>query len=358
LRRRLFDRLAATPTLVAGLIAKALPMPKTNTPLTRRDFTRALALATANLACSRLPPTTTAAAPQSPSPTPTPARSQSPSRTRPPTPSPTPSPSRSPATAADNATAPVAFISHGAPTLAANPVAGTDLRNWGRTLPAPRAILTISAHWQTAAPILGTTTTRDLIYDFSGFPPHLYKIPYKAPGAPDLARRVTELLSPNNPPKAQPTRGWDHGVWVPLLHLYPDADIPLLQLSLPHTTPQDLFNLGRRLAPLRREGVLLIASGGLTHNLGLMGRVRSTPQWALDFDAWVVERLQAGDIDGLVDYPHKAPALRLAHPTEEHWTPMMVALGAATGDGALPKVRFPVQGWEYAHLSRRSVQFG
>ena len=254
--------------------------------------------------------------------------------------------------------APVAFISHGAPTLATDLSAGADLRRWGQSLTRPTAIVTISAHWQTAAATIGTTSTQALIYDFSGFPDALYKVPYAAPGAPDLARRIAALLAPLGPVGQSEQRSWDHGVWVPLLHLFPNADVPLLQVSLPRWSPKALFELGRRLAPLRREGVLVLASGGVTHNLRLIGARGPTPDWALAFDGWLVERLQTGDVDGLLDYGHKAPALRLAHPSEEHWTPMLVALGAAAEDGPLPKVQFPVTGWEYAHLSRRSVQFG
>lgn len=294
--------------------------------ITRRRFGIGLVLSTAGLACSRVGPTVSA----NPRPTPAPA----------------------------TVSTPVAFISHGAPTLATDATAGADLRRWGQTLARPRAIVVISAHWQTAAAHLGTATTRKLIYDFSGFPQDLYRVPYAAPGAPDVAQQVAEMLAPAGPVQRSESRGWDHGVWVPLLHMFPGADVPLLQVSLPRWPAKALFDLGRRLAPLRRQGVLLIASGGFTHNLRMMHYRGPTPDWALAFDDWATGCLSSGDVDSLLDYPNKAPALAMAHPTDEHWTPMMVALGAAAADGPLPAARFPVTGWEYAHLSRRSVQLG
>lgn len=333
-------------------------MPDQPGPISRRRFGLSLALATAGVACNRLNPNARLSGISGSSPTGgEPARAAA--AGDPPPPPSNPGPARDPTKAMpENQTTPVAFISHGAPTLATDPAAGADLRRWGQSLTRPTAVVVISAHWQTAAATIGTTTTRELIYDFSGFPDALYRVPYAAPGAPDLARRIAALLGPPGPLRQDEQRGWDHGVWVPLLHLLPDADVPLLQISLPRQSPKALFELGRRLAPLRREGVLVLASGGVTHNLRLIGAGGPTPKWALDFDNWLVERLQTGDIDGLLDYGNIAPALRLAHPTEEHWTPMMVALGAAAEDGPLPKVQFPVTGWEFAHLSRRSVQFG
>ena len=256
---------------------------------------------------------------------------------------------------------PVGFVGHGAPTLAFDQDKGADLLGWARTMPRPSAILVISAHWQTAGPALGSTQRRPLIYDFSGFPRRLYEVEYRSPGAPDLAAQVTSLLAGLAPVERSEGRGLDHGVWVPLLHLQPKADVPVLQLSLPRWSPKQLFDLGRRLAPLRSEGVLILGSGNLTHNLRMLGVGDSpqTPTWARDFDAWIAHTLDERKIDQLLSYRSQAPSLSMAHPTEEHFQPLLVAAGAATGMGsAWSPPTYPVTGFEYAHISRRCVRFG
>lgn len=250
---------------------------------------------------------------------------------------------------------PVVFVSHGAPTLALDPVAGADFSRLAAAMPRPRAVLVVSAHWLDTPATLGTRTTRELFYDFSGFPDELYRVRYEAPAATgladDLQRRLPGLARNDERP-------WDHGVWVPLVHMYPQHDVPVLQLSMPwRWTPRQMFGLGQQLAPLRQEGVLVLASGGAVHNLGRLdwqGGDRPTA-WAANFEGWVRERLRTGDVDGLLDYRTKAPDLKLAHPTDDHFVPLLVAAGAGAAAGP---VTFPIDGWELGSLSRLAVRFG
>lgn len=250
---------------------------------------------------------------------------------------------------------PAMFVGHGAPTLALDADKGAPLRGWGLALGKPEAVLVVSAHWEAAPVTLGTVQTAPLIYDFYGFPARLYDVRYPAPGAPDLASRVTGLLGAGELDRS-PERGLDHGVWTPLVHLFPAHDVPILQLSMPSALGADaVYGLGQRLAPLRSEGVLLIGSGNVTHNLRAIGREGSSPEgWAADFDAWVCDALTRGDVDALRAYRERAPAFAKNHPTEEHWLPLLFTLGAAPGEPA----QFPVEGFEYQNLSRRSVQLG
>jgi 4,5-DOPA dioxygenase extradiol len=263
----------------------------------------------------------------------------------------------SPGSAATTRRLPAGFVGHGAPLLALDAQKGAPLRAWGAALGTPRAVLVVSAHWEAAPASLGATGTRPLVYDFGGFPRPLYEVQYPAPGAPWLADRVDALLGA---PARRTDRGLDHGVWTPLVHLFPDADVPVLQLSLPSREgPRALFALGRRLAPLRAEGVFVLGSGNVTHDLRAVDFSETTPPpgWARDFDAWVRETLARRDWDTLVDFAAKAPAYRRAHPTDEHWLPILVAAGAgadATGEA----VRFPIEGWEFGSLSRRAVALG
>jgi 4,5-DOPA dioxygenase extradiol len=254
---------------------------------------------------------------------------------------------------------PVAFISHSAPPLARDAVKGADFTAWSAMIPTPRAILIASAHWQADPSAIGATRTTPLIYDFFGFPEELSALTYPAPGAPLLASRVEQALNPRWRTARRDDRGLDHGVWVPLLHMYPRADVPVLQLGWPRkATPAELFALGRALGPLRAEGVLIVASGGFVHNLGQLdwGGRSPAPAWAEEFEAWGVEVLGRGDFDALIDFRDRAPARSLAHPTDEHFLPLLIAAGAAS-EGA-SQASFPVQGFEYGSLSRRCVQFG
>lgn len=251
---------------------------------------------------------------------------------------------------------PTGFVGHGAPTNAFSEARGSTWRTWAESLPTPEAVLSISAHYEQAPPSLGATTTVPLIYDFWGFPQPLYEISYAAPGAPAVAQRVEALLSTDTTVVREEDRGLDHGTWVPLLHMYPDADIPVLQLSVPWTNdPQKMYELGRRLAPLRDDGVFILGSGNLVHNLRAADWSSGpTPGWAAEFDHWVSDVL-AADRDDLLQTYRSNPLSGMCHPTQEHFVPLLVAAGAATEHD---EVTFPVEDFEYGSLSMRCVQFG
>ena len=252
---------------------------------------------------------------------------------------------------------PAIFLAHGSPFLLDDAAWIGELRRWARDLPRPASVLMLSAHWERKPVTLGATRTVPLVYDFYGFPEHYYRVRYPAPGAPELARRVRELLGATQP-IAESDRGLDHGAYVPLIAMYPDADVPVLQVSLPTLDAPTLFDLGRTLAPLRREGVLIVGSGFLTHNLRAMDMRPGapTPAWAQDFDAWAADVLARRDADALVDYRNRAPGVRQALPTHEHFVPAVAALGAAIDDPG--PVRFPITGFNFGSLTKRSVQFG
>lgn len=250
---------------------------------------------------------------------------------------------------------PVVFVSHGAPDLALDPGKGADLTRMAEAMPMPTAVLVLSAHWERTPVRIGTVAPRELIHDYGGFAAELREVRHDAPTAPDLAARVARLLEIEHDPRP---RGWDHGVWVPLVHMDPGARLPVLQLSLPTRLPgAELISLGRRLAPLRDEGVLVLGSGGLVHNLGALdwSGGAPAPTWATEFEDWTRTRLAAHDLDRLAAFTDHAPALREAHPTLEHFQPLLVALGASTESDA---VTFPVGGFEYGSLSRTAVRFG
>jgi 4,5-DOPA dioxygenase extradiol len=233
---------------------------------------------------------------------------------------------------------PVLFVSHGAPdALLKAPDTVACWREIGRMLPKPSAILAVSAHWETRQPAVSLAGAPATLHDFSGFPPELYRMQYRAPGAPRLAERVAALLfAAGWAADMHPDRGLDHGAWVPLSAMYPDADVPVTQLSLTRNkAPVDHFDLGKLLAPLRDEGILIVGSGAITHNFGWLdwgaqGNGVPEPR-AHAFSEWVAGRLAARDTAGLLDY-RSAPHGKEAHPTEEHFLPLLVALGAAGND--------------------------
>jgi 4,5-DOPA dioxygenase extradiol len=250
---------------------------------------------------------------------------------------------------------PAIYLGHGAPPLVDDVLWVTQLSAWARALPRPRAILMVSAHWQAAPLTLGAT--RDgtpLVYDFYGFPERYYRATYPAPAAPELADRVRELLYGAEPVVEQPDRGLDHGAYVPLLAMYPQADVPVLQISMPSLDPQRLLRIGALLRPLRDEGVLVIGSGFMTHGLPFLRDLRvdaSPPAWSTQFDEWVARALEDGDTDALAAF-RQIPTARYAHPSTEHFVPLFVTLGTADslGDMATPITGF------YLGLSKRSVQ--
>ena len=253
---------------------------------------------------------------------------------------------------------PVVFLAHGSPFLLDNKPWMAELAAWAGRLPRPRAILMISAHWEQRPLTLGAVHRAPLVYDFYDFPDRYYEVTYPAPGAPELAERVVQLLSPTQPLAFAPERGLDHGAYIPLIPMYPDADIPVLQVSLPSLVPVTLFAVGQALAPLRNEGVLIVGSGFLSHNLRMLDPRPGvpTPRWATDFDAWTADVLARQDVDALLDYRAKAPAIHLALPTHEHFVPVLVSQGAALA--AAGPVTFPITGYEGATLTKRSVQYG
>jgi 4,5-DOPA dioxygenase extradiol len=230
-----------------------------------------------------------------------------------------------------------------------------ELNDWATALPRPTSILMFSAHWDQRPVTLGATRPVPLVYDFYGFPERFYRMTYPSPGAPDLAARVKRALEAKQIPYAESDRGLDHGAYVPLMAMYPKADVPVLQVSLPGLEPKTLFELGRMLAPLRDEGVLVVGSGFLTHNLR-DGFLPQTPSWASDFDAWAKSALEKWDVDALIDFRAKGPGVRQALPTVEHYVPVLVAAGAAADEHTA--VRFPISGFWLGSFTRRSVQFG
>lgn len=250
---------------------------------------------------------------------------------------------------------PVLFVAHGSPMLALDPDAGAPLAAWRRSLPRPRAILVISAHFERAPLTLTSLGSQPLVYDFGGFPEALYRVQYPAPGSPWLAERVLALLAGRE--VVQSDRGLDHGAWTVLAHLYPAADVPVLELSMPRTDRAPaLIDMGRALAPLRDEGVLIMGSGNLVHNLGRVdwSGHAVTPTWARTFDDWIAGVIVRRDWDALADDERVAPELRLAHPTPEHLRPLLPVVGAAGTDTGTTVFT----GWELGSISRRSVQFG
>lgn len=223
---------------------------------------------------------------------------------------------------------PSVFVSHGAPTLIIEDSPGRDvLAGLGARLGRPSAVVAVSAHWTTRVPTVGGAERPKTIHDFHGFPRSLYAMRYPAPGAPALADRLRDLTGA----LVDPDRGLDHGAWVPLMLMYPDADIPVIPLSVqPGRSASDHIALGRALAPLRREGVLVLGSGGAVHNLGdfRFGQ-EGAAAWATRFADWLDGALMAGDTGAIADWTERCPEARTAHPSDEHFLPLPVALGAA-----------------------------
>jgi 4,5-DOPA dioxygenase extradiol len=252
---------------------------------------------------------------------------------------------------------PALYLGHGAPTLMDDALWVSELAGWSASLPRPSSILVVSAHWESAPVTLGSTRTVELTYDFYGFPRRYYEIRYEAPGAPELAATVRALMADTEPVADDPERGLDHGAYVPLLAMYPDADIPVLQMSMPDLDPAHLFEVGRRLAPLRDEGVLVMGSGFMTHGLPwiheyMLGRP-GAPAWSIEFDSWATEALERGDLDALFDFRRRAPGMPYAHPTVEHFAPLFVTLGAAASADEEPT--FKIEGFFYG-LAKRSFE--
>jgi 4,5-DOPA dioxygenase extradiol len=253
---------------------------------------------------------------------------------------------------------PALFLSHGAPPLFDDPLWISELFAWSQALPKPRAVLMISAHWEQAPlRISATGAGVPLVYDFGGFAARYATMTYPTPDASGLAERIAALMPVDEPLHQDPSRGLDHGAWVPLKVMYPYADLPVLQLSIPTHDPDRLLDLGRRLRPLRDEGVLVVGSGFMTHGLPYLSHEaffdNVVPTWSAEFDHWAAETLDAGDLDALAGYREHAPGMPYAHPTVEHFVPLFVTLGAASTPGA--PVETTVDGYQFG-LAKRSFQ--
>ena len=259
---------------------------------------------------------------------------------------------------------PTLFVSHGAPTLVTDPVPTRDfLLALGSELPRPRAIVCVSAHWDTPSPRVTGGAAPHTMYDFYGFPDALYEMTYPAPGAPELAAKAAQLLeSAGLPARLDEKRGFDHGAWVPLSLMYPEADIPLLQVSISsHDSPAHHVALGRALAPLREEGVLVVASGNATHNLRevFSHDMNEAPvPYAKSFADWLTGRIEAkdgaGDEAALTGYLSQGPEARRNHPTADHYVPLLAAYGAGGGDTG----KILHDGYTYGVLSMAAYAWG
>ena len=235
---------------------------------------------------------------------------------------------------------------------------GPHLQQIGRALsPDVTAVLVVSAHWQSPGVRVMATRAPKTVHDFGGFPEVLYRLQYAPSGAPALAADVADLLSAAGFVVARDdARGLDHGAWVPLRYLFPDADVPALQVSLPSGIDADgALRLGQALAPLRGRGVLVIGSGSLTHNLHEFRQHVRDPEYAQRFADWVRDAVLRRDVDALVDYRRRAPHAARAHPTEEHYLPLLVAVGASTADD---RAELIAGGMTYGVLSMDSFGFG
>jgi 4,5-DOPA dioxygenase extradiol len=253
---------------------------------------------------------------------------------------------------------PALYVSHGAPPLFDDALWISELSAWSQALPKPTAILMVSAHWEVAPLRLSATGSGvPLVYDFGGFAQRYFSMTYPTPDAAVLAARVATLMPDDEPVHQDAVRGLDHGAWVPLKVMYPYADVPVLQLSIPTHDPARLLELGRRLRPLRDEGVLIVGSGFMTHGLRYLTHEQFVdnvvPSWSAEFDSWAAEALATGDLDTLAAYRDRAPGMPYAHPTVEHFVPLFVTLGAASDPGR--RVETTVAGYQFG-LSKRSFQ--
>ncbi|CAN2190683.1 COG3384 Aromatic ring-opening dioxygenase, catalytic LigB subunit related enzyme [Candidatus Nanopelagicaceae bacterium] len=250
---------------------------------------------------------------------------------------------------------PALYIGHGAPLLLDDPIWSSEIASIAKKFEKPKAILIVSAHWESAPiSISSAIAGTPLVYDFGGFAQKFYEMTYETPDATALAARIAAMM-PDNESLHQSTRGLDHGAWVPLKIMYPDADIPVLQMSMPTSDPGKLIEIGKRLQPLRDEGVLIIGSGFMTHGLPFLRDFSinaAVPGWSSDFDQWAADALSRGDVDALASYKDLAPAVQYAHPTVEHFTPLFVTLGAATNPESISETL--VEGY-WMGLSKRSL---
>ena len=253
---------------------------------------------------------------------------------------------------------PALFVGHGSPTNALDSNAYTSgWRALGLSLPRPRAIVAVSAHWYTRGTFVTANVTPRTIHDFGGFQPELYEVSYPAPGSPALAAELVARLAPFIVAEASDW-GLDHGTWSVLVHTYPRADIPIVQLSIDGTQPPEFhYAIGQALAPLRREGILVFGSGGVVHNLRRLARSgpAATPAWAQDFDDWVRACVAAADHAALIDFASRGESAELAVPTPEHYLPLLYVLGTQQPG---EQVTVPVSGFDLGSLSMASFVIG
>jgi 4,5-DOPA dioxygenase extradiol len=255
----------------------------------------------------------------------------------------------------DDGPMPALYLSHGAPPLFTHLSWMTALHRWARELPKPRAILIVSAHWESAPLSITSSQPTELVYDFGGFEDMYFQMRYDTPAATALACDVTALMPDGHQVHEHHKRGLDHGAWVPLKVMYPGADVPVLQLSIPTHDTAALMGLGERLKVLRDYGVLVIGSGYMTHGLRYLDWANpdNVPTWSSEFDLWAAEALASGDIDELAKFRTSAPGMPYAHPTVEHFTPLFITLGAAADPTASPTTT--IDGYAMG-LARRSFQ--
>jgi 4,5-DOPA dioxygenase extradiol len=225
---------------------------------------------------------------------------------------------------------PSVFVSHGAPFTLDDAQWLDDLFRWARSMPKPKAVVVVSAHWEHGPPaISGAAAGTPLYYDFSGFHPRYKTLPYATPDATDLAARIRGLLGHTSTVHEFTDRGLDHGAFIPLMAMYPAADVPVVQLSMPSLDPSALMALGARLRPLRDEGILVVGSGFMTHSFAVFTQP-SLAAYTEAFDEWAIDALTRADVDALTDYRTKAPGVAVAHPTADHFVPLLVSVGAAS----------------------------
>ena len=255
---------------------------------------------------------------------------------------------------------PSVYFGHGAPPLLDDALWMSQLFDWIATMPKPRGIVIVSAHWE-AAPLMisASAPNTPLVYDFSGFEQRFFSMQYPTADSSALAADIAALMPVTEPLHHHASRGLDHGAWVPLSVMFPLGDVPVLQLSIPTHDPQRLMKIGERLRVLRHQGVLVMGSGFLTHGLPYLSRENWSdpsappPGWSVDFDAWAADALQRGDVEELAKFRDRAPGMPYAHPTVEHFTPLFVALGAATAADA--PVTTAIDGF-FMGLAKRAVQ--
>jgi len=254
---------------------------------------------------------------------------------------------------------PAIFFGHGNPMNAVSDnIYTAGWRKIGEQTPRPKAILSISAHWFVPETGVTISSTPKTIHDFGGFPRELYQVQYPAPGDPDIARRVHQMLQPL-PVSFDSLWGLDHGTWSVLKHVYPDANVPVVQLSIDETQPASFhFEIGRRLAPLRAEGVLIVGSGNLVHNLHAYAWGRHMPDpydWAIRFEQEAKQMMIAGEYKPLINYEHLGPDAKLSIPTPDHYLPLLYVIGARQAGEA---ISFPVEGVDGGSISMLTVQVG